>query len=240
MAARFQTVPCTSTRINIYLSTTSIPPVRFPFVIMQQSHNMSISPQTAVAFGSVGQLQILRLVSLSAPRAPLGHGGMGNALTNARIGMGSFTRQPFSTLGKMTLFKSHRGAWIPDQLQVQLAWGSYLCLARWLRRGLYHGTCEMPLNILKWLVVEWFTIFKRIHEVWMPRTLQDNICFWNVLLVRRRLKQFVRVPPYEILEFLMNISLPPPNRVKPIVDFQYALATTIILKNQRGLAVTYM
>ena len=62
------------------------------------------------------------------------------------------------------------------QFQVQLlAWGSYLCLARWLWRGLYHGTCEMPLNILKWLAKELFTIFKGIHEVWMPRTLQNNV-----------------------------------------------------------------
>ena len=39
-----------------------------------------------------------------------------------------------------------------------------------------------PLNILGLdgirvpiLVVEWFTIFKRNHEVWMPRTLQNNV-----------------------------------------------------------------
>ena len=101
MAARFQTVPCTSTRINMYPSTTSIPPVRFPFVIMRQSHNMSISPQTAAAFGCVGHLQILRLVSLRAPHAPL---GQGNALTYARVGMGSFTSHSFLTIGKMTSY----------------------------------------------------------------------------------------------------------------------------------------
>ena len=100
MAARFQTVACTSTRINMYPSTTTIPPVRFPFVIMQQSHNMSISPQTAAAFGSVGQRE--RLVSLSASRAPL---GQWNALTTyARIGMGSFTGLSFLTIGKITSY----------------------------------------------------------------------------------------------------------------------------------------
>ena len=36
-----------------------------------------------------------------------------------------------------------------------------------------------------------FTIFKRIHEVWMPRTLQIMFDFWNCLLVEKRLTQFV-------------------------------------------------
>merc|ERR1711963_676927 len=80
MAARFQTVACTSTRINMYPSSTSIPP-------------------TAAAFGCVGHLQILRLVSLSAPHAPL---GQWNALTNARVGMGCFTSHSFLTIGSTT------------------------------------------------------------------------------------------------------------------------------------------
>ena len=86
------------------------------------------------------------------------------------------------------------------------------------------------------------TIFKRIQEVWMPRTLKNNDSLLNFLLVARRSAQFgqkvrwsrwalvirlvrvvqvvrwsgrksgqgghpgwfVRVPPYEILVFLMN------------------------------------
>ena len=66
---RFQTVACMLTRTTIYPTTTSIPPVRSPFVMLQQSHNMLIPTQTAAASGNVDQPQLLRLASWSAPLA---------------------------------------------------------------------------------------------------------------------------------------------------------------------------
>ena len=40
----------------------------------------------------------------------------------------------------------------------------------------------------------------------MPKNLQNNVLLWKFMLVERRLTQFVRVPPYEILVFLMNYT----------------------------------
>ena len=83
-----------------------IPPVS-SFFVVQKSHNMLISPQTAAATGNVDQPQLLRLVSWSAHLA-VGVNLLRNALVHAKTGMGSFTRQTFLTKGKMSIFRTHR------------------------------------------------------------------------------------------------------------------------------------
>ena len=59
----------------------------------------------------------------------------------------------------------------------------------------------VPILFGKWLLVEWFTIFKTILEHWMPKNLQNNVWLLKFLLVERRLTQF------ENLVFLTLIGL---------------------------------
>ena len=42
---------------------------------------------------------------------------------------------------------------------------------------------------------EWFTIFKRIHEVWMPRTLQKNVWLLKLLFVKVAFDPIRKGPP---------------------------------------------
>ena len=42
-----------------------------------------------------------------------------------------------------------------------------------------------------WLFWGWFTTFKRIHEVWMPKTFQKMFDFWNFCLSEGRLPWFI-------------------------------------------------
>ena len=49
----------------------------------------------------------------------------------------------------------------------------------------------------EWPVWEWFIIFRKIHEVWRPKTLQKMFDFWNFLLSGKRLTPFIN----EILVF---------------------------------------
>ena len=99
---RFQTVACMLTRTTIYPTTTSIPPVRSPFVMLQQSHNMLIPTQTAAASGNVDQPQLLRLASWSAPLAAGLNLQIFSAYKLARTGTGSCTIQKYLMNG--TLF----------------------------------------------------------------------------------------------------------------------------------------
>ena len=43
----------------------------------------------------------------------------------------------------------------------------------------------VPILFGKWLLVEWFTIFKTILEHWMPKNLQNNVWLLKLLVGRR-------------------------------------------------------
>ena len=64
------------------------------------------------------------------------------------------------------------------------------------------GGVRVPI-LLKLLVVEWIAIFKRIHEVLMPRTLKINVWLFTS---RGVFDPVCECPPYKILVFLTNFN----------------------------------
>ena len=53
----------------------------------------------------------------------------------------------------------------------------------------------------KWLVLEWFTIFKSIHQVLMPRTFKNNVWLLKCFVGPEPFVPVCKVPPLKIWYF---------------------------------------
>ena len=84
----------------------------------------------------------------------------------------------------------------------------------------------------------WFAIFKRIHEVWMPRTLQKIFDFWIFCSSMRRLTRFLRVRLMKfwyIWQFFFSSAKRVLQGKKCTALFQFHNSESFSLLGQKGL-----